>query len=101
MVKKAQDILDMKNNSHRSSIKNIKKFYSKESFSPSKKATEIIPVQNMTRKQLTDELFDRMANIKESPLLALIETERKKMDSSSKLKLKNQSQIKSNEKITS
>jgi len=38
---------------------------------------------------LTDELFDRMANIKESPLLALIETERKKMDSSSKLKLKN------------
>lgn len=50
MVKKAQDILDMKNNSHRSSIKNIKKFYSKESFSPSKKATEIIPVQNMTRK---------------------------------------------------
>lgn len=50
MVKKAHDILEMKNNNQRSSIKNIKKFYNKNSFSPSKKVVEVVRVENMTRK---------------------------------------------------
>jgi hypothetical protein len=39
-MKKTQDILEMKNNTQRSSIKNIKKFYNTNSFSPLKKFTE-------------------------------------------------------------